>query len=235
MKKILKFLKNTLCILLLVGIVFSLITLSKGYDMYKDAIAKVSIEEKVKSIKAEENYLSIKDIPKDFVNAVVSIEDKRFYTHSGIDIISLGRAIITNFEDMKLTEGGSTITQQLAKNMYFTQEKKVTRKIAEVFVASNLEKKYSKDEIFELYANVIYFGDGYYGIKEASNGYFLKEPIELTLDQITILAGIPNAPSVYALSINPELAKKRQSLVIDAMYENKYLDVTQVDSLKNDL
>ncbi len=91
-------------------------------------------------------------------------------------------------------EGGSTITQQLAKNIFFTQEKKFSRKMAEIFAAIDLEKNYSKDDIIEMYMNTIYFGDGYYGIGAASRGYFKKEPSELTLDELTLLAGIPNAP-----------------------------------------
>ena len=111
-----------------------------------------------------------------YINAVISVEDHRFYKHPGIDIISIGRAVINDIKAMSFVEGGSTITQQLAKNIYFTQEKKIERKIAEVFMAFDIEKKYDKNEILELYVNTSYFGDGYYTVKEASRGYFAKEP-----------------------------------------------------------
>lgn len=226
-----KFIKNILITLLFIAIIFSTVVFSKGYDMYKEAIGNIDINSKVEKIRSDENYVTIDKIPKDFMNAVVSIEDKRFFKHSGFDIVAFGRAILVNIQNMDLTEGGSTLTQQLAKNMYFTQEKRFTRKVSEVLVAKDLEKMYSKEQIFELYANVIYFGNGYYGIGEASRGYFSKEPNELTLDEITILAGIPNAPSVYALNANPDLARKRQIMVINAMYDNNFLDITQVNSL----
>lgn len=204
-----------------------------GYTMYKDAISKISIENKINQLRSKSNYVYYKDIPEKFSNAIIAIEDHRFRKHHGVDIISIGRAVITNIKDMSLTEGGSTITQQLAKNLYFTQEKKFVRKIAEVFLAYDLEKKYEKNDILELYMNVIYFGNGYNGIMSASKGYFKKIPNELTLDEITLLAGIPNAPSVYALTSNPELAKQRQNMVINAMYQNNYLTEEEVNTLKN--
>lgn len=185
--------------------------------MYDNAIEKTSIEKRVEQLRANKNYVTIKEIPKNMQLAMVSVEDRRFYTHSGIDIISIGRAVITDIKAMSLVAGGSTITQQLAKNMYFTMEKKFERKVAEIFVAFDLEKKYSKDDILELYLNVVYFGDGHYGIKEAAQGYFNKEPKELSLEEITVLAGLPNAPSAYELSNKTALTKQRQNIVIDAM------------------
>ena len=124
---------------------------------------------------------------------------------------------------MDFIEGGSTITQQLAKNIYFTQDKKFERKIAEAFMAVNIENKCEKDEILELYLNTSYFGDGYYTVKEASLGYFGKEPNQMTDYEAIMLAGIPNAPSVYSPNKNPELAKQRQKKVINKMVEYKYL------------
>ena len=126
---------------------------------------------------------------------------------------------------MSFVEGGSTITQQLAKNIYFTQEKELTRKVAEVFMAFKIEDKYNKNEILELYLNTSYFGDGYETVKEASRGYFGKEPLELTDYEAVMLAGIPNAPSVYAPTVNLDLAKQRTKQVIDAMV--KYDVITQ--------
>ena len=117
---------------------------------------------------------------------------------------------MNNLQNKKIIGGGSTITQQLAKNMYFEQKKKLTRKIAEAFVTLDLEDKYSKSEILELYINIIYFGDGFYGIKDACNGYLDKNPSDLNLYEATLLAGIPNAPSVYQLSNNSKYTYQRQ-------------------------
>ena len=151
------------------------------------------------------------------MNAVVAVEDKRFFTHPGIDFLAVGRALLHDIQAGRYVEGGSTITQQLAKNLYFSQEKQLTRKIAEVFVALDLEKSYSKDEIFELYVNSIYFGDGYYGIGSASLGYFELEPSKMNDYESTLLAGVPNAPSRYAPSKYLDRAEKRQLQVLRRM------------------
>ncbi len=135
----------------------------------------------------------------------------------GIDPISVIRAVVHDIQALSPVEGGSTITQQLAKNIYFTQEKKMTRKIAEAFMAVALEQELEKDDILELYINTCYFGDGYYNIKDACKGYFKKELNEMTDYEATMLAGIPNAPSVYAPTKNLELAKQRQEQVLDSM------------------
>ena len=158
-------------------------------------------------------------------------EDHRFYKHNGIDIIAIGRATINDIKAMSFVEGGSTITQQLSKNIYFTQEKKITRKIAEVFMSFEIEKNYNKDEILELYLNTSYFGEGCYTVKEASRKYFGKEPKKMTDYEAIMLAGIPNAPSVYSLTKNPELAKQRQKQVINKMIEYKYLTQSEADKI----
>ncbi len=168
MKKFLKI----LIFLLLVGMSIALLFIGNGYNMYKDAIDKMSIEDKVAEIKSKENYTEFSELPQMYVNAVISVEDKRFYKHHGIDILAIGRAFINDIKAMEFVEGGSTITQQLAKNMYFTQEKIVERKIAEVFMALQIENKYSKQEIFELYVNTIYFGDGNGTVKDACRRIF---------------------------------------------------------------
>ena len=202
----------------------------QGYDLYKQALNEISIEDKVKEVRSEKtNYIEIEDMPKDYINAVIAVEDRRFYNHNGIDLISIGRAILRDIKEMKLVEGGSTITQQLAKNIYFTQRKELTRKVAEIFMAFEIEEHCSKDEIFELYVNTSYFGDGYYCLGDASEGYFDKKPIEMDLYECTLLAGIPNAPSVYSPTKNPELAKQRQAQVINKMVKYNYLTQEQAD------
>ena len=213
-----------LVILILICIVVCSVVVVNGYKMYREKIDEVSIETKVESIRSDKNYITMDEIPTDFKNAIIAVEDHRFYEHGYIDIISIGRAVVNNIKTMSLAEGGSTITQQLAKNMYFTMEKKFTRKVAEVFVARKLEQMYTKDEILEMYINVAYFGDGLYGLKEAANGYFDKEPLELTFDEITLLAGLPNAPSAYSLSDNEDLARRRQQIVINQMKKYNFID-----------
>ena len=231
MSKFFKIFISILIVLLLVSIIGIGIVVYDGYSIYKNAISKISIDDKVKSIQSSENYVQLEDLPQIYLDAVVSVEDRRFYKHSGIDIIATCRAIFINIKNGSLEQGGSTITQQLSKNIYFTQEKKFTRKIAELFVSFDLEKKYSKDDILELYVNTIYFGDGYYGIKEACNGYLDKEPQDMNLYEATMMAGIPNAPSVYAPTVNPELTKSRQQKVIDSMVEYGYLTQEEADSI----
>ena len=168
MKKFLKI----LLILAIIGISIALVFIYKGYNMYKSAIEGMPLSEKVAEIKSKENYTEFSELPKMYVNAVISVEDKRFYKHNGIDIIAICIAVINDIKAMSYVEGGSTITQQLAKNMYFTQEKKIERKIAEVFMSWQIEGNYSKEDIFELYVNSIYFGDGYYTVKDACKRIF---------------------------------------------------------------
>ena len=144
--------------------------------MYKNAISEIDLDTKIEEIKADDDYIVFGELPEEYVDAVISVEDQRFYNHIGVDIISIGRATVTNIQEKRIVQGGSTITQQVAKNMYFTQEKSFVRKVAELFVVYDLEKNYTKEDIFELYVNISYFGDGYYGIGEASVGYFNKLP-----------------------------------------------------------
>ena len=218
MKKLI--LKLLFWIFLILFIIFSII-FGLGYFKYKNAIDEISIIDKVNKIRNNENYTKLEDISTDYKNAVVAIEDHRFYTHSGVDILSIIRSTYVNLRIKSFEYGASTITQQVGRLMYFTQEKSPTRKIAEIFVAFNLEKNYSKDEILELYLNLMYFGNGYYGINDAAKGFFEKAPKELTFYESTYLAGLPNAPSVY--SENDELAEERRLQVVNAMKKYNYI------------
>ena len=218
-----KLLKKLIGIVILVLIAITAFFVKQGYDLYEKAINEISIEDKIAEIKSKENYTVYDELPKNYVNAVIAVEDKRFFYHHGVDIISVARAFFIDIKEMEFEEGGSTITQQLAKNIYFTQEKKITRKVAEMFMAVELEKNISKEEIFELYVNTSYFGDGYYCVKDASLGYFDKNPSEMNLYECTLLAGIPNAPSVYAPTKNPELARQRQGQVLRKMLKQKLI------------
>lgn len=194
-----------------------------GYLKYSEALKKAPLDEKVSEIQTKENFCSLSELPEDFIDAFVSVEDRRFYSHNGFDIIGTLRAIWIDIKEMSLKEGGSTITQQLAKNMYFPLDNTVERKIAEILTALKIEREYSKDEILELYFNLIYYGSGYYGIYDASMGYFDKAPSEMTAYESTLLAGVPNAPSVYSPKVNLALAHKRQEKVIRTMLETEGL------------
>lgn len=223
MKSLLKLIKKILIIIIVIFICLFAYICYQGYSIYQEAISKTSISQKVENIKGNSDYLSLKYIPKTYQEATVAIEDHRFYSHHGIDIFTTIRSLISNIQNKDLSNGGSSITQQVAKNMYFSSEKKFSRKVAELLVALDLEKSYSKDDILEIYLNIIYFGSGYTGISQASYGYFEKNPLKLTLSEQTLLAGLPNAPSVYSPDSNPELSKKRQKQVIDAMVKYGYI------------
>lgn len=230
MKKwILRILLFLLCAIMIVGGIF----VFNGYQMYKDALDTISLSDKVAQVQEDDTYLKLEELPADYKNAVVSVEDRRYYNHGAIDIIGITRALVTNIKNMEFLEGGSTITQQVAKNLYFisTEENAALRKVAEIFMAYDLEKNYDKDIILELYVNTIYFGDGYYGIQEACQGYLNKDAKDMTLFESTMMAGIPNAPSAYAPTVNLELTFSRQGKVISTMVENEYISQEEADRL----
>lgn len=229
-----KFIKRLLLFIFIIVFIVGSIIFLNGYKLYKNTLDNLSLSDKIIKIKNEDSYVSINDVPKDYINAIIAVEDHRFKEHGAIDIIALLRATFSNIQAKEFNEGGSTITQQVAKNLYFmTEDDVVSRKIAEILVSFDLEKNYSKDDILEFYINTIYFGEGYYGIKEASNGYYKKEPKDMNLDEATMLAGVPNAPSVYAPTINPDLAKSRQGKVLRSMVEYNYLSQEDADKILN--
>lgn len=203
-----------------------------GYQYYAETMKKESIESKIQEIRQDYTYVKKEDLPQDYLNAIVAVEDRRFFYHGAIDPIGIARAILINIKNKSFQEGGSTITQQVAKNLYYIRETNVVkRKVAEMFTAIEIEKKYSKEEILEIYANTIYFGNGYYGIKEACNGYLKKEPKDMNLAESTMMAGIPNAPSVYAPTANKEYCKSRQRKVLASMVDAGYISKEVADSV----
>lgn len=235
MKSFLKFIRNFIIVVIVLALLVSAFFIFRGHSMYSSALSKMDLDTKIKSI--EDNtkyYVHYEDIPKDFINAVIAVEDHRFLEHKGVDFVSLARAIFVNVTNRSLSQGGSTITQQLAKNIYFTQEQKLTRKIAEVFMASYLEDHISKEKILELYINTSYFGDGYTGLGQAAHGYFNKEPKDLTLYECVLLAGVPNAPSVYAPTANMDLCIKRQNKVINSMVKYNYIDEDTANKIREE-
>ena len=189
----------------------------KGAVMWNNAKAANPLDTAVAELQSAEGFARVSELPQFYINAVISVEDRKFRTHNGINLKSIARAILYDVKTLSFDQGGSTITQQLAKNIWFTQEKQIERKFAEVFAAFELESALSKDEIFELYVNTIYFGSGYYGVTDAAQGYFGKAPSELTEYECAMLAGLPNAPSAYSPDESPELAEQRLRLVLDSM------------------
>lgn len=218
-----------LIILIAAGIV-----LYAGYDKCNSALKEKPLEEAVGEIHNTEHYTSLSDIPETFKNAVIAVEDRRFYYHNGVDIIGIARAAVNDIKQKKPTEGGSTVTQQLVKNMYFPKDKSPVRKLAEMFMALKLEKEYDKDEILELYFNGIYYGSGYYNIYDAAEGYFNKKPSDMSDYESTLLAGVPNAPSVYSPKNNMELALKRQEKVLKSMVDCGYISEEEKDKILSD-
>lgn len=198
---------------------------ARGYRMYREAVDALPVDEAAAQLRAAEDYTPLEQLPQIYLDAVLAVEDHRFYSHKGIDVIAISRAVWVDLTTLSFAEGGSTITQQLAKNLYFTQEKTFERKFAEVFAAFALEKAFTKEEILELYVNHIYFGSGYYSIGQAAEGYFGKMPGQLTDGECVLLAGLPNAPSAYAPGEDATLALQRQAQVLRKMV--KYDKLTQ--------
>lgn len=227
-----KFIKKIILFLLILIITISSIILLIGHAHYTKALKEKPLITRIEEVTKQENYTKFNEMSSYYRNAVISVEDHRFYSHGAIDPIAIGRAIFVNIRDKEFKEGGSTITQQVAKNVILSQEQTWVRKVAEIFAAYDLEKNYTKNEIFELYVNTSYFGDGYYGIYDASQGYYQKSPKDLNLDEASMLAGVPNAPSVYAPTVNPSLAKKRQYHVINKMLEYGYITKDEALSIK---
>ena len=188
-------------IIILIALIFCGFYAYQGYKVYQDVIEEKNIEQRVAELQNKEDYVKLDEIADVYVELVVESEDHRFYQHHGVDYIGLTRAMLTNLATWSYKEGGSTITQQLAKNLCLSFEKILDRKFAEVFIAWQLERDYSKDEILEMYLNITYLGEGNYGIKAASNYYYNVEPSQLTKEQAEVLVRTLKSPSVYNPSI----------------------------------
>lgn len=183
----------------------------------------------------EENreIVSLSKIPQDLQNATVAIEDKRFFNHKGVDLVGIARAVFQNVRTGHMGQGGSTLTQQLARNIYLTREKKLSRKLQEIVLAIQLERNYTKEQILELYMNQVFYGSGSYGVQTASKVYFGKEVKDLTLAECALLAGLPQRPSSYSPYEDVDAAIKRRDVVLDKMAEQGYITPDQRDEAKN--
>ena len=217
-----KIIRKLFLILLLIVLIALTLFVGLGFVNYVKATNEVSISEKVEEIKNKKSYVTYDEISEELLQATVAIEDRRFYEHHGVEYRSMARALYQN-----VLAGASTITQQLAKNMYYTYQPSYLRKVSEIFTAYDLERELSKKEILELYVNVINYGDNYIGIKAASEGYFHKEPKDLTLDEATLLAGLPQSPANYQLSNHESAARNRQIQVLNAMIRENMIDEQQ--------
>lgn len=178
------------------------------------------------------DYVPIGHISPDLKNAIVAIEDRRFYEHAGFDLTGMGRAALVNIQHGRIEEGASTITQQLVKNLFLANEQTFTRKVQELLLALDIEIAYSKDEILEMYLNVVYYGSGFYGVNAAAEGYYGKAPAALDLPEASMLAGIPNAPSELSPFENFIAAKKRQAVVLDTMEAQGLIDARTAEDAK---
>lgn len=189
----------------------------------------------ITTLHSDQNRLpiDINKVPQNLQNAFIAAEDNRFYEHIGIDPVGIVRAVFANLTNRGIAQGGSTITQQLAKNAFLSQEQTLKRKIQEAMLALEIEHKYSKKEILEMYMNQIYFGQGAYGIQTAAKTYFNKDVNELSLTQCAMLAGLPKSPNYYSPFNNLNEAKKRKNVVLDQMAKYGYISSAEAEKAKN--
>jgi membrane peptidoglycan carboxypeptidase len=168
------------------------------------------------------------------IKAIVSIEDQRFFDHRGLDLVRVGAAALANMRQGRAAQGGSTITQQLARQSFLTLDKTFRRKIRELIVAAAIERAYTKEQILELYLNKVYFGDGFHGVEAASLGFFGRHASELTVSQAALLAGLVQSPSTYAPTVNLARARSRRDVVLAAMFGTDAIDRPTYDAARRD-
>jgi len=199
---------------------------TKVFDRNNELIHEFSIEKR--------SMIPLADIPVDLQNAVVAMEDRNFFKHPGFSIRGIGRALINDLITGHAKQGASTLTQQLSRGVFLTQEKKMIRKIRELILAIQIENQFSKQEILQLYLNQIYLGSGAYGVKAAAKKYFDKELEELTIGESALLVGLIPAPGRYNPFANPDLSRKRRNLVLDVMYEQNYISEEELKKAKEE-
>lgn len=247
MKKVRKIFKTLIIVFLIfTGIFFaSSITyyqsVTKGVSLNKNNLQISNPTQKLqiydansKEIKPTSvSYIKLSKLSTNTKNAFICAEDKRFYKHNGLDFIRIGGAIISNVKSGSFSQGGSTISQQLVKNTQLSNEKTIKRKLKEIKLTGELEKNYTKDEILELYLNNIYFGNGCYGIENASNHYFGKSASELTLSESALLASSINAPSIYDIENNLEKTNERKNLILQLMFNSKKITEEEFNGAKS--
>ena len=197
---------------------------TKVYDRNNELIHEFSIEKRM--------MVPLEEIPVDLQNAVVAMEDRNFFSHPGISLRGIGRALLNDVVTGRAKQGASTLTQQLSRGVFLTQEKKLIRKIREIILAIQIEHQFSKREILQLYLNQIYLGSGAYGVKAAAKKYFDKELEQLTTGEAALLVGLIPAPGRYNPFVNPDLAKQRRDLVLSVMRDQNYITEEEFNTAK---
>jgi penicillin-binding protein 1A len=220
-----------------VGSAWFLVSLFNGLPD-TDALQRMTVMDQATAVFDAEDQLAftiykeqridvpLSDVSPNLTKALLSIEDQRFYQHRGFDLVRIGSAALANIRHGRRAQGGSTLTQQLARQSFLTTDKTFRRKLQELMLAARIERLYTKDQILELYLNKVYFGDGLYGVEAASRGYFGKHASELTVPEAAMLAGLVKSPSSYAPTVNRERALQRRNVVLQAMLENGAIDRT---------
>ncbi|MEI6285216.1 MAG: biosynthetic peptidoglycan transglycosylase [Bacillota bacterium] len=208
---------------------------NRSTNHFESASEKARNLTHIKAISAElagqPGYVNLADIPLPLRQAVIAVEDRKFYDHPGIDLEGILRATLVNIQNGEISEGGSTITQQLARTLFLSNEQSFTRKAWEAGFAVSIETQLGKDKILELYLNTIYFGENTYGVAAAAKKYYHKNLQDLNLREMTTLAGIPNGPSIYNPIVDPQASKRRQQIVIAAMLKNGFIGQEEADNI----
>lgn len=199
---------------------------TKVFDRNNNLIHEFSIEKR--------SMVPLEDIPVDLQNAVVAMEDRDFFTHPGFSVKGIIRAILHDVLTGRAKQGASTLTQQLSRGVFLTQEKKIIRKIREIILAIQIEHQFSKREILQLYLNEIYLGSGAYGVKAAAKKYFDKELSELTTGEAALIVGLIPAPGRYNPFANPTLSRQRRNLVLDVMHQQNYISKEELEKAKQE-
>ena len=246
MKKFLKISLITLLILFVIGSLLFIIFINDIMGVSKVEFNKEKLimanqeiavfndnNEQLKSSSTTKNLIKIDEVPDHIINAFVSIEDKKFFEHNGLNYKRIVKAMFNNLKSLSFKEGASTISQQLIKNTHLTNEKTIKRKVQEMLLTKKLEKEFSKKDILETYLNVIYFGENAYGIENASQTYFNKSANELYLWESATLAGIIKSPYTYSPIYNPQKCLERRNLVLSQMFEDKKITKYQFEEAKN--
>ncbi|MEI3146765.1 MAG: biosynthetic peptidoglycan transglycosylase [Merdibacter sp.] len=227
MKKLLKLMLVSVLLIIVAG---ASILIYQGHAEYERLVQEHPLEQVIRQVQSDEDYTQIEEISSYLLDATVSVEDKNFYSHGGVDLAGVTRAVLSNL--LGIGEPSGATTSSSYPNLYsLFYDQSLTRKITEAFLTYELEGICTKDEILELYVNVINYGDGYAGIREASIGYFGKEPSQLTLDEASLLAGIPQSPANFQLSDHMENARAKQEVVLEAMVREEKITQEEMDGI----
>ena len=224
-----KILKGTLIltIIIIVSYALSIIfyPIPNVNHPYEEKVVSIEDKEIYSQIRNEyASYTKLSNVSEAFINTLIQIEDQNFYTHNGLDYKRILASAIENLKNMQITQGASTITQQLARMIYLSNDKTLTRKLHELLISKKLEANYQKDKILEMYINLVYFGHNLYGIDSASYYYFNKSPAHLSYNESAVLVGIINSPNNNAPDIDLDACLSKKNSILKILFENKILD-----------